>query len=51
MESPSEPGLDLQWEGYENVDWDRVLKGRLMSNFYCLRKGACLECILVIVRR
>jgi hypothetical protein len=32
--------LDVQWDAYENIDWDRVLKGRLMANFYCFRKGA-----------
>jgi hypothetical protein len=32
----------VQWDVYENVDWDRVLKGRLMANFYCFRKGACI---------
>jgi len=29
----------MQWDTYENIEWERVLKGRLMANFYCLRKG------------
>lgn len=39
VESAADEALDVQWDVYENVDWDRVLKGRLMANFYCFRKG------------
>jgi len=38
-EAVSDEALDMQWDTYENIEWERVLKGRLMANFYCLRKG------------
>eukprot|EP01111_Echinosteliopsis_oligospora_P014310 TRINITY_DN5365_c0_g1_i1.p1 TRINITY_DN5365_c0_g1~~TRINITY_DN5365_c0_g1_i1.p1 ORF type:complete len:440 (+),score=116.27 TRINITY_DN5365_c0_g1_i1:50-1369(+) len=29
----------FQWDDYENIDWERVLKGDLFCNSYCFRKG------------
>lgn len=31
--------LDLQIDEYEEILWDEVLKGRLVANAYCVRKG------------
>lgn len=31
--------IHLQWDEYENLDWSRVLKGQLIANSYCIRKG------------
>jgi hypothetical protein len=30
---------NLQWDDYENINWEKVLKGELMCNSYCFRKG------------
>ncbi len=29
----------LQWDEYESIDWEAVLRGELMANAYCIRKG------------
>jgi len=34
-----DPNLVFQWDSYDNVNWDRVLSGDLISNAYCTRKG------------
>jgi len=40
ISQPSEdPHLLVQWDCYDNIDWDRVLSGDLISNAYCTRKG------------
>lgn len=44
VEAPEEDselwdGIDLQWDEYETINWSRVLKGKLIANAYCIRKG------------
>ena len=31
--------LYLQWDEYENLDWQHILAGKLVANAYCVRKG------------
>lgn len=32
-------GVTLQWDEFERVEWDRVLRGQFMANSYLVRKG------------
>lgn len=31
--------LVYQWDEYENLDWKNILKGKVVANSYCVRKG------------
>jgi hypothetical protein len=37
--SNEDSNVFIQWDNYDQIDWDRVLSGELISNSYCTRKG------------
>lgn len=43
-----EEDIDLQWDDYEDLDWTRVLSGKMIASSYCHRKGLIRKAQLAV---